>query len=113
MVLGSSWAGRLPLRYLKTIFIQCAVDLSEGAGSAGSEGGVAAVDGEDRSGDVGRLRRGEEEDRVGDLFGGGETAEGDLVLALAAVRAGVGLALERRFDDRGGGQARGDDVDAD
>src|SRR3712207_2320174 len=43
--------------------------------SASSEGGVPAVDGEDRSGDVGRLRRREEEDRVGDLLGGGEALE--------------------------------------
>ena len=47
-----------------------------------SKGGVPAVDREDRSGDVGRLRRGEEEDGVGDLLGCGEALERDLGLAL-------------------------------
>jgi hypothetical protein len=39
--------------------------------------------------------------------------ERDLAVALAPVGLGVGPALDRCFDDRGGGQARSDVVDAD
>ena len=84
-----------------------------GTGDWCSGGGVSAVDGQDRAGDVGRFRGRHEEDGVGDLFGGGQALERDLALTLGAVGLGVFPALERCFDDRGRGQARCDDVDAD
>src|SRR5579864_5303259 len=68
---------------------------------------AAAVDAQDLAGDVARERRGEEDDRAGDVFGGGDAAEGDAGQGLVPPRAG-----ERRRRHVGVDPARSHRVDA-
>src|SRR6201999_2047103 len=80
--------------------------LSGGSGDVrnSSDGGAAAVGGDDRTGDVAGLRRGQEDDHISDLFGLGGPADDGGVANAGGDLGGLDAGIDR---------ARGHGVDAD